>query len=359
MQNKWIVLFFVFLIVCCGVRLPLHKRTFSVDQLFSEFDAGNLPGAAVMVVQKGQVILQKGYGLANLETAEPVTEKTNFRLASVSKQFTAMCILQLIEAEKLALDTKLTDIFSDFPDYGRSISIKDLLQHTSGLQDYEKLAAEDQSRQVKDADVLALMKSADSAYFNSGEKYKYSNSAYAVLTQILEKISGESYSEYIRQNIFLLVGMGNSLAFEEGINQVTNRAFGYTIKEDGTIEFTDQSRFSAVLGDGGIYSNLNDLYLWDQVLYTSTLLTKDLLEQSFERQRNNAGEIFDYGFGWRLEIYNEMEVKYHTGSSRGFRTILYRIPERQFTVVILTNRDAHGRLTTLELAHQISDIFLQ
>lgn len=358
-MKNWFLLSVVFLLLSCSSHYLLNQNAQRIDQLFNEYDSNLLPGAAVMVIKKGEIILQKSYGMADLENNLPVTADANFRLASVSKQFTAITVLQLIEAKKLALDTKLTDVFPDFPDYGRNITIQDLLQHTSGLQDYENLVPEQQKEQVKDADVLALLKSVDSCYFEPGEKYQYSNSAYAVLTQVLEKITGLPYREYLRQNIFNPLRMKNTLAFEKGKNQISNRAFGYTIREDGTIEFTDQSMFSAVLGDGGIYSNLNDLYLWDQALYTNKLLGKTLLDQSFKNQHNNAGETINYGFGWRLESYLGTEIKYHTGSSRGFRNILYRIPEKQFTVIVLTNRDGNSRLDTLELAHHIVDLFFE
>jgi len=146
--------------------------------------------------------------------------------------------------------------------------------------------------------------------------------------------------------------MDNTVAFEKDINEVKNRAFGYRIKDD-VVEFTDQSITSAVLGDGGIYSSLNDLYKWDQALYTGKLIDKRYLGESWTRGKTNSGVEFPYGYGWRLEKYQDTEVVYHTGSTRGFRNVIYRMPEKNFTIVILTNRDAGPESSALDFAHQI------
>ncbi|MBK7631173.1 MAG: beta-lactamase family protein [Ignavibacteriales bacterium] len=140
------------------------------------------------------------------------------------------------------------------------------------------------------------------------------------------------------------------------MNEVNNRAYGYTIK-DNNLEFTDQSVTSAVLGDGGIYSSLNDLYKWDQALYNNKLINKEYLDESWTMGKTNAGVEFPYGYGWRIETYDGSKVVYHTGSTRGFRNIIYRIPDKKFTVVILTNRDADSEFSTLKFAHQIVDIY--
>ena len=333
----------------------MDEKLLAVDQIFAEYDSAEMPGAAVMIIQDDRV-LQKGYGMADFERNLPVTPKTNFRLASVTKQFTAMTILQQIERGTLSFDTALTDIFPEFPDYGKSITIEHLLQHTSGLYDYEGMEPEGLTRQLKDKDALAAMMSVEEAYFPVGEEHRYSNTAYAVLTQILEKVTGTPFREYLKENIFDPLEMNNTLAYENGINEVPNRAYGYTI-EDGGVRLTDQSTYSAVLGDGGIYSNLEDLYKWDQSLYTDKLLGQKYLDMAFTNHKTNDGKLMDYGYGWRIENYKGMDVLYHTGSSIGFRNILYRIPSKNFTAVILTNRDAGGEFSTLASVHKVVDVF--
>ena len=309
-----------------------------------------------MVIENGEIIFQKGYGLANVEQNLPVTGATNFRLASVTKQFTAMSILMLIDRGQLKLETTLKEIFPNFPDYGKNITIKNLLQHTSGLIDYEDLIPDTATIQVKDQDVLNLIMQTDSTYFQPGSKHQYSNTGYALLALTVEKISGKPFRDFLRDNIFQPLGMDNTIAFEKNINEVKNRAYGYTIK-DNIIELTDQSITSAVLGDGGIYSSLNDLYKWDQALYTGKLIDKKYLDESWTRGITNNGIEFPYGYGWRLEKYHDMEVIYHTGSTRGFRNIIYRMPEKKFTIVIFTNRDAGSEFSTLKFAHQMVDYY--
>ena len=355
-MKKLLMTFSTIILASCSAEKTLDQKLQDVDQIFAPYNSSELPGAALMIIQDGKVILQKGYGMADLEQGRAVSPATNFRLASVTKQFTAMSILQLIERGDLSLETSLTDIFPEFPDYGRSITIKNLLQHTSGLLDYESMVPSDQSEQLKDKDVLQLTMGTDEVYFAVGEKHQYSNTAYAVLTQILEKITAVPFRDYLAANIFKPLAMDHTLAHEKGINEVSNRAYGYTIEETGVVR-TDQSLFSAVLGDGGIYSNLEDLYNWDHALYTEKLLSKKYLDMAFTNGTTNDGKLMDYGLGWRLEKYKGLEIIYHTGSSIGFRNILYRIPSRNFTAVILTNRDDGGEFSTLTTVHKVVDIF--
>ncbi|MBL4602903.1 MAG: beta-lactamase family protein [Emcibacteraceae bacterium] len=355
-MKKIIAVAMMGLLSSCSSEKTTEQKLVEVDQLFSAYDSLEMPGAAVMIIQDGVAILQKGYGIADFEQNIAVTSKTNFRLASVTKQFTAMSILQLIERGELYLDTSLVDIFPGFPEYGNEITIEHLLQHTSGLFDYEGMVPKEQTRQVNDKDVLEMMMGINESYFAVGEKHQYSNTAYALLTQILEKITGMAFRDYLKENIFDPLEMNNTLAHEKGINQVSNRAYGHTIEETG-VKRTDQSLFSAVLGDGGIYSNLEDLYKWDQSLYTDQILGAEYLEMAFTDHKTNDGKVMSYGYGWRLENYKGMDIIYHTGSSIGFRNILYRIPSKNFTAVILTNRDEGGEFSTHVKVHEVVDIF--
>jgi len=307
-----------------------------IDELFKDY-RGDVPGAALLVIKDGNKVFEKSFGLANLENKKNVTPNSNFRLASVTKQFTAMCILQLIENGKITLETNLTQIYKEFPEYGKKITIKHLLQHTSGLIDYEDLIPDTATIQVLDQDVLDMMKAVDSTYFEPGSQYKYSNSAYAVLVKIIEKYSDTTFAQYLEKNIFNPVGMKNTIAFESGISTVKYRAMGYK-NVNGEYIFKDQSITSAVLGDGGIYSSISDLYKWDQALYTNNLISTKTLNLAFSNGILNNGELIDYGFGWRLQDFEGEKCVYHTGSTSGFRNVLFRIPGKKITVIILTNR---------------------
>ena len=352
MKNISILFIIIILITSCTMN-----NEDKIDQIFSEYNKPDMPGAAVMVIKNGEIIFQKGYGIANIESNQPVSETTNFRLASVTKQFTAMSILLLIENGRINFNTTLKELFPDFPEFGSKINIKHLLQQTSGLIDYEDMIDDTVTIQLKDKDVLNLMMQSDSTYFEPGSKYQYSNSGYALLALAVEKISGKPFRDFLEENIFQPLGMKNTIAFENNINEVKNRAYGYTITEAGT-ELTDQSITSAVLGDGGIYSSLNDLFKWDQALYTNNLIDQKYLIESWTPGITLEGAEFPYGYGWHLEKRYSSEVVYHTGSTRGFRNILYRIPGNNFTIVILINRNAGPERTTLDYAYSITDIYL-
>ncbi len=318
-----------------------------VDTLFRAY-SGNRPGASVMIIRDGKPILTKSYGLANVEKHIPVTPQTNFRLASVTKQFTAASILMLIERGKLNLATTLGELFPEFPAYGREITIDQLLHHTSGLQAYEDIIPDTVKKQVKDRDVLNLMMRLDSTYFPPGTQYRYSNTGYAVLAMIIEKVSHQSYADFVRKNIFAPLGMTGSVAFEKGISTVPHRAFGYTVKDD-SILFTDQSTYSAVLGDGGIYSSVTDLFKWDQALYGNRVLSFQMQRYAFTPQLEH------YGCGWRIDYYKGHLRIHHTGSTSGFRNVIQRFPDDHFTVIILTNRNAPG---VAPLAEKLVDLYL-
>lgn len=304
----------------------------SVDGLFDDYRGAERPGAAVLVIQDGRRVLERTYGVADVATGEPITPATNFRLASITKQFTAMAILMLVDAGDLALDTTLGELFPDSDDVVAPLTVRQLLQHQSGLPDYEPMV-DAEGAQVLDRDVLALMLDADALEFEPGTEYRYSNSGYAVLAMIVETVSGRSFAEFLEERVFDPIGMDATVAFEDGISTVRNRAFGYTVDANGGApEFTDQSVWSAVLGDGGVYSSLDDLYAWDQALYGDELLSTALMNAMW------TPSLEDYGFGWRIDQWNGHLRHHHSGSTSGFRNVLLRFPEERLTVIVLTNR---------------------
>ncbi len=317
------------------------------NELFSAYSGANMPGAAVMVIHKGKPLLNKTYGMANLETVTPVTAQTNFRLASVTKQFTAMCIMMLVERGELTLNTLLVDIFPNFPKYGSKITIWHILQHTSGLIAYESLMPDTATRQILDKDILQLMIEQDSTYFAPGSTYRYSNTGYAMLAIVVEKISGQSFPQFLQTNIFEPLRMENSVAYQHGISEVKSRALGYTVKGD-SIVLSDQSLTSAVLGDGSIYSSVNDLFKWDQALYSEKLVSAEMLKQAF------TPNLETYGFGWRIDEYKGHFRVHHTGSTSGFRNVMMRFPDDEFTAIILTNR---RDLEVASLAEALFDLY--
>jgi len=325
-----------------------------VSRLFKPYTGDDKPGAALMIIQYGKPIVTRTFGMAHVQKQIPVEPETNFRLASFTKQFTAMCIMMLAEQGKLSYDQTLQDIFPEFPPYGKKITIRHLLHHTSGLIDYESLIPDTATVQVLDRDVLDMMMQQDSTYFPPGSQFRYSNTGYAVLAMIVEKISGQSFARFLKEHIFDPLGMSNTVAYEKGISTVKHRAYGYAL-ENGKLVFKDQSLTSAVLGDGGIYSSVEDLFKWNQALYTNKLVSFETLEQAFTPGKLNDGTELDYGFGWRIDKYHGLRRMHHTGQTCGFTTIIQRYPERYFSIIILTNRNEP---TLMKLANQLADLYL-
>ena len=310
-----------------------------VDALFSEFSKPAAPGAAVVVALGDSIVFARGYGLADIEHGVPVTPSTSFRLASVTKQFTAAAILTLADAGKLRLDDRLGDLLGDVPAYARDVSVRQLLAHTSGIPDYEPILGGNDGPQVKDRDVLALLHQANRLYFAPGTSWRYSNSGYALLALIVERISGERFAGYLRRRIFDPAGMPTAVAHEDGVDTVAHRAYGYSHNAGGW-QRTDQSRTSAVLGDGGIYASAEELAHWSSALDRNAVLSATMFSMATTPVRLPSGTFTSYGFGWFLDELLGHRRQRHEGDSIGFRTAIQRYPDVRLTVVVLVNRGA-------------------
>lgn len=323
----------IFLLLGC--RSGYADPGTAVDKLMSAYQ-GNVPGASVLIVRNGRVILRRAYGLADLENAKAASAATNYRLASMTKQFTAAAVLILVQDRRLSLDDPIRKWLPTLPDATAAITIRQLLTHTSGLIDYEEVMPADTARQLHDRDVLQLLEKQNHTYFQPGTQYRYSDSGYSLLSLIVAKAAGTDFASFLRERIFQPVGMQTTVAYEEGISTVANRAYGYSAG-DGARAWvrTDQSLTSAVLGDGGIYSSIDDLAKWDGALYGNGPLSKESLRLAFSAATHTDDPNVDYGFGWRLSG----ATVWHSGETQGFRNVIIRYPKSHFTVIVLTNRN--------------------
>jgi len=344
---------------------PIDK----VDRLFAPWSKGDTPGAAVIVIKDGQILLKKGYGLANLESKNPIGPDTTFLLGSVTKQFTAMAIMMLAERGNLRYENPLSKFFPEFPPYARKITIRHLLNHMAGFPEYDDLFLEsgkldkDYPRSAKTKpsnfeptakDALAILAQVKAPRFAAGEKWEYSNSGYVILAQIVEKVSGQSFSQFLRQNIFTPLGMKRSLLYDETRPKIQNVATSYTLK-DGVYKDIDYTPQNAIYGEDNIYTTVEDMYKWDQALYTEKLVKAATLKEAFTPGKLNDGEITEYGFGWRLRKFLGLNTVAHGGSWVGFRTHILRFPDQHFTVVVLANL---AELGVDDYAGKISKIYL-
>lgn len=329
-------------------------KSSKIDAMFEAFAQPDVPGASVMVIQDGKVLYAKAFGLSNLPEKTSCFTETNFRLASLTKEFTAMSILMLAEKNQLSLDDPIIKFFPEFPDYGKEITIRQILNHRSGLLDYEDYMPADLTIPLSDRNVLYILRQQNKTYFTPGSEFRYSNTGYAFLALIVEVVSGKTFAEFLKANIFDPLQMKNTLAYEAGLSKIPNRAFGYA-KEGNTFVPSDQSLTSSVLGDGGVYSSVVDLYKWDQALYTEKLVSKKMLNQAFTPGSSTSDmEGSGYGFGWYIGKYHGTNNFWHYGSTCGFSTRIERFPDKHFTVIILTNRrDAE----ISEIARKIADLY--
>ena len=343
-----------------------------IDAIFAPLADAKSPGAAVLVLKGGHPFYERAFGVRDLKSLSKITDGTDFRLASMSKQFTAMCAMLLVHDRKLRYEDRLTDIFPDFPEYGRAITIRHLLTHTSGLPDYEDLMDKTwtPTHQIQDQDVLELLKRQKKGKFAPGASWSYSNSGYVVLGLIVAKIGAEPFGDFLHRRIFEPLHMKHTLAFVNGQNSIPSRAFGHTRNQDGSFVQTDQSSTSATLGDGGIYSNVNDLAKWDEALRKNALLSKSEMSAALaptllangalpnwpaEPNEDNLapGKPVSYGFGWYLDPYKGRARMWHIGSTIGFRSVIQRFTDEDLTVIILANRTD---LDITKLTLQVADL---
>jgi CubicO group peptidase (beta-lactamase class C family) len=346
------------------------EHTAEVDALFAPWAGTATPGAGVLVIQDGRVLLKRGYGLADLESGSPIEPNTAFLLGSVSKQFTAMAIMILAERGKLGYDDPLARFFPGFPAYARRITVRHLLNHTSGLQDYEELFVKtgkipaNWPRSIKEppdkyepsaADALRLLEQQTELRFQPGSKWEYSNSGYMVLGQIVEKASGQRYRDFLRDDIFRPLGMTETAVYDETKPEIPKRAASY--RQDGSkFPNIDYTPLNGIYGEDNVVSTLNDMYKWDQALYTEALVRQSTLAQALTPGRLNDNSATDYGFGWSIGDRLGLHYVEHGGSWLGFRNFVLRYPLQHFSVVVLSNL---AQFDPGAVANKIARIYLQ
>jgi CubicO group peptidase (beta-lactamase class C family) len=315
---------------------PSREAASQIEALMHAYE-GDVPGASLLVLHEDEAIVRRAYGCADLEHRVAASRATNYRLASLTKQFTAAAVLLLVEESRLSLDAGIRAWLPSLPAAADPVTLRHLLTHTSGVLDYEELIPASRSNPLHDADVLQLLESEDRTYFPPGTSYRYSNSGYAVLALAVAAAAGMDFASVLRTRIFAPLGMHHTVAHEEGVSTVSHRAFGYSERHGRWLR-TDQNLTSAVLGDGGIYSSSDDWEKWDAALADDRLLRPESLRLAFTPATSTDDPSVKYGFGWRMTA----DTVWHSGESIGFRNAVVRFPERRLTVLVLTNRDEPG-----------------
>ena len=335
--------------------LVADEKTAKVDQLFAQWGKPHSPGCALAIIQNGRLIYKQGYGRANLEHSIPISPGSVFYIGSCSKQFVAMCIVLLSAEGKLSLDDDIRKYIPEMPDYGIPLTIRHLIHHTSGLRDYLTLLdiiGMDFGTYHED-DVLELIARQKELNFKPGEEYLYSNSGYFLLAVLVERASNKSLREYAEEKIFKPLGMKNSRFHDDYTELVHNRAFGYF--PGGKDKYRNFISTFDCVGSGGLFTSVEDLFLWDQNFYHHRVGGKDVIELMHSKGKLNNGEELDYAFALRISSYKGLKTVDHSGALGGYRSYMVRFPEQHFSVICLSNLSS---INPTGLSRQIAEIYL-
>ena len=308
-----------------------------IDSLLTRSCRYGLFNGAALIAEGGKVVLEKGYGFADLEWGIPNTADTKFRLGSVTKQFTAMLVLQLVEAGAVALDSTISTYLPYYrEDTGRKVTIHHLLCHQSGIPNFtENPAYQEFSKLPTAIERLIQDRCSGDLEFEPGSRYRYSNSNYVILGAIIEAVTGSSYEEVLKERILTPLGMHGS-GYDWHAPLIKHRAAGY----QPTLEGYENARYidmSVPHGAGALYSTVHDMFLWDRALYTDTLLSAPYREKLFTPNLQN------YAYGWGVRTLpvgdtgDSVLVTGHTGGINGFQAIIQRVPENGHLIVLLSN----------------------
>jgi len=341
---------FLLLILVCQGCIPATVEDNSYALLIEDFQSKGLLNGNVLVAENGKIVYQSAFGLSDFDPVDSLTLDAQFRLASVSKNFTAMAILTLVSQGKIAIDDTLSAYIPELPYEG--ITIRNLLNHTSGIPDYEKLfeekwkpelASNDRARFISgNEDVIKLLvEFSPEISFAPGEKWEYSNTGYVLLATIVTRISGISFPEYLAENIFSQAGITQTLVFNPiEVSPMNHRVSGFKLENNNFVS-RDIHFLNPVQGDGGIYSTVGDLFTWNQYLYNQTLIPDSLLQTAYTSGTLNNGEETGYGFGWGVgESPDGEKAVMHSGGWVGFSTYFYRDLENHHAIIILTNNSS-------------------
>ncbi len=337
-----------------------QNENIRTDSLMSSTYQSGHPGAAIAVIKDGSVVFKRGYGVADVESNMLITSSTNFNICSMTKQFTAYAILQLHREGKLSLDDKLSRFFPDFTSSVASIvSVRQLLTHSSGIMEHYSYVDRARYKEFWDKDVLTTLRSVDSVYFPAGSRYRYSNAAFCLLSLIIEKISGETYPAYICNHVFAPLNMVRSNVIQPDF-KISDRSFGYECEKD-TFRISDakESLFFSTMGDGGVYTSIDDYLRWITAIQQKRVLNPALVKaaQSAQFPIDTARNL-SYGFGWFVAGSGDSKLVYHTGSNGGFRTIVLMKPSAKYAVVIFSNRtgvDLEDLVRAINMIYGIDD----
>ena len=342
-------------------RVSLEKRD-RVNKLFAHLATHNAPGGVVLVIENGEIAYEAAYGLSDLEKRIPLTTKDLFHLGSVGKQFTALGILMLVEQGRLKLDDPIGKSLPELTRFGPRLTIRHLLNHTSGIPDYygdEELHRRILSRSAMPTndDALKVLSRFGKPHFLAGEKSEYSNTGYDILGSVIERASGLPYAEFMARRVFRPLGMKDTFSLPSSRRAKDSHIAHSYVRDGGKIKAYDSDPFDNLVGSGSFYTTVGDMYLYDQALYTDKLIPQSRLADAFQPTTLNDGREELYGFGWELGTHFRKRFTAHNGAWLGFTSAYVRFPDQHLSVIVLLNRD-YG-VDAQKLAFDVSDVYLR
>jgi CubicO group peptidase (beta-lactamase class C family) len=309
----------------------------SVDSLVAPQFTGNQPGISILIAKKGQVVYQKAFGSADIELNVPMQPDNIFKIGSITKQFTAVAILQLAEQGKLRLDDPIQKYIPDYPDKQGTITIENLLTHTSGIVDYSSLDDPDPFAERRDftPEIIINYFKKLPLQFKPGAKYAYSNSNYTLLGYIIQKVSGEDYHQYMDEHVIKPAGLQHTLYAPENVI-VPGLVNGYT-RDKGYFEHSYYQTLSVGFACADLLSNTADLYQWNNALLSGKVISKASLDKAFTPYKLSDGTYSSYGYGWFIDQFEGSKCIHHEGQTSGFIALEKYFPGEDIYVAILTN----------------------
>ncbi|WP_181040026.1 serine hydrolase domain-containing protein [Aureitalea marina] len=354
MKTLLLALGLIVLSIPCSGQIAEAK---AIDEVFTTLISPQSPGASLGVFKDGQLVYGKGYGLANMEYDIPNDTQSVFRIGSTSKQFTAACVVLLAQQGKLSLEDPLSKHFPEFPDYADRITIRQLMNHTSGIRDYLQISylrgmSEDDF--YTDQEIMRWLVNQTDLNFEPGSEFTYSNSGYWLLGQLVNKVSGKNMAQFAQAEIFEPLGMTATHFHNDHQAIVKNRASGYAPTTDGGYQISMTTL--DMIGDGGIFTSIEDILKWDNEYYERKLLNDAFWKEMTTTGKLSNGEDTEYGGGLFMEEYKGLRTISHGGAFVGFRAELLRFPDQKVSVAIFANR---GDANPSTMAQEIADIILK
>lgn len=328
----------------------------NVDKIFKKWNSTKTPGVAVAVVKNGEIVYKKGYGMANLEYDVPVTPKTIFHIASVSKQFTVFSVLLLEKEGKLSLDDDIRKYVPEVPDFGKTITLLNLATHTSGLRDQWNLLALAGWRLddvITREQVLKLISAQQDLNFDPGEEFLYCNTGFTLLAEVVSRVSGQSFSVFTDERIFKPLQMDNTLFYEDHEKIVPNRAYSYY---SDSIGYKKSVLSYANAGATSLFTTVEDLSLWTVNFSDSKVGDESIFKKMNTLGKLNNGETFGGAMGQFIGQYKGVEEISHGGADAGYRTYLARYPEQQLSVIVFSN---DASFSSGQFAREVADLYLE